>query len=318
MPYRVEDVSVIIVNFNGGAVLARAIESVLRLTPSPGELIVLDNGSTDDSLAIIQRYLSDARVRPIVSHENLGVAGGRNLAVSQALHPLLGFLDADGEALPEWLVEAVAALNRYPDAGAVAPLVLMEGGQRINGAGSVLDAAGHGHDRLWGEDAATQREQLQAWAELPVDYAMGCGLVLRGEGGEAIWPLDDTLLKWHDDTEIGIRLARLGFVTRFIPASRLLHWPGHSNPINPLARHAQAEQARFYLLLKYYPRHVLGWSLAHYLLHAASGSRRDPSRLDEARALLGFLWRHRHRARTIRKQWPSRRPRRFLRLDSGR
>lgn len=303
MAFSVQDVSVIIINYNGQEVLPRAIESVLSLHPAPAELIVLDNGSTDDSLAVIQRYSKNPLLRPIISYANLGVAGGRNLAASQALHPILAFLDADGEALDSWLPEALSVLNRYPDTAAVAPLVLLANGQTINGAGGIIDRYGHGCDRLWGEPLASHLDTIQQWAEQPVDYPMGCGMVIRTTGAESIWPLDDTLLKWHDDTELGLRLARQGQKTRFAPTSRVLHRPGHSDPEHHLERHAAAENARFYFLWKYYsPRTVLV-SLAYYLFHALTGSRRDRTRLKDAANLVRFLWQNRHTARAIRHRW---------------
>lgn len=301
--YQVKDVSVIIVNYNGETVLTNAIESVLSLPDRPKEVIVVDNGSTDASPAIIEQYLTHPLVRVIISHENLGVAGGRNLAVSQALGRLLAFLDADAKALPSWLPEAVKLFNARRDAGAVAPLVLMSHGDTINGAGSFLDASGHGRDRYWGEPLARHEKEFVNRQGETVDYPMGCGMIIRRDGLERLWPLDETLLKWHDDTEIGIRIRRLGMNTLFCPQSRVLHRPGHSDPANFLARHAQAEQARLLLLMKYYPFRIWLGALASLIVHGVWAARRRPSALSEVKDVIRFTGRHWRNAREIRRQW---------------
>lgn len=301
---RVADVSVIIVNYNGAEVLAEAIDSVLALEPSPLELIVLDNGSTDQSPAIIDRYSrNDARVRPIMAGENLGVAGGRNLGASYADGQALAFLDADGRATETWLASAVNCLNRFPRAGAVAPLVLTEGGQTINGAGSFLDPNGHGRDRLWGEPLIQHQEEIAGWAGQCVDYPMGCGMVIRVAGLEEIWPLDDRLPKWHDDTELGIRIRRMGYETIFWPESVVLHIGGHSDPASHYERHWLGEEARLRLLIKYYAWTRVLANVASLWMHGISGRRTRPEVYGEVLEVFGRVRRHLDDVLTIRQEW---------------
>ncbi len=303
----VEQVSVIIVNYNGENVLPKALSSLKDLAESPLEVVVVDNGSSDHSVDLIKEFASnDPKIRLIALGSNLGVAGGRNVGVEVATGEIWAFLDADGRALPDWLAEALKVLNGDQSIGAVAPLVLMDDGHLINGAGSFLDRSGHGRDRFWGETVASLEPELVGLSGEDCDYAMGCGMVIRRDGLESLWPLDEDLLKWHDDTEIGIRIRRLGYRTVFWAPSRVLHDPGHSDPRSREARHLQAEKARFRLLVKYYPLTTCVRELSYYLLHAASGSRRRPQALLEAREVLSDLrqsWRH---LISIRRQWRKR------------
>lgn len=298
------DVSVIIVNYNGETVLPGAIESLYSLTAQPLEVIVVDNGSTDGSVDGIKAYAEKyGRLRLVEAQGNFGVAGGRNIGVEVAKGAILAFLDADGRATEDWLPNALVAMNQDPRVGAVAPLVLMGSGDVINGAGSFIDDSGHGRDRFWGESLALRQADLSRIAGTPCDYPMGCGMVVRRPGLERIWPLDESLLKWHDDTELGIRVKRLGYRTVFWPQSRVLHQPGHSDPARREVRHVESELARFRLLLKYYSNLRFVTSLLYYVVHALSGARKNPELKSAAKVLLHDLRSAWPAARKIRRQW---------------
>lgn len=299
---KVRDVSVIIVNYNGESVLAQALESVLLLEEKPLECIVVDNGSRDNSLGVAQTF-HDPILRILSLSENHGVAGGRNRGIAVAKGKVFAFLDSDGQATANWLPAAVHQLAQNPGAGAVAPLVLMASGDVINGAGSSLDHWGHGRDRLWGEKLNLHQEELTLWGGQPVDYPMGCGMVIRRSGLENLWPLDETLPKWHDDTEIGIRIRRLGYQVIFEPASLVLHYLGHSDPHDRTRRHQLAERARLLLLWKYYPLLSALSSTMHYSVFALKGSWHNPRERRDLWNTWGFLLSESRKIRMIRHKW---------------
>lgn len=300
----VSTVSVIVVNYNGASVLAKALDSLYRLQEAPLEIVVVDNGSDDHSIQLVKsKALINPRIRLVTMAENRGVAGGRNVGVEVAQGDVWAFLDADGEATDHWLPEAVAALNEDCEIGAVAPLVLMDQGYVINGAGSFLDHGGHGYDRYWGDTLPSRESDLMNLSGTDCDYPMGCGMVIRRDGLEGIWPLDDSALKWHDDTEIGIRIRKLGYRVVFKSSSRVLHKPGHSDPHHFLERHLQAETARFRLLIKYYPITVVVMELGRFAIHAVSGSRHRPQAISELRSVLSCLKRDWLLLYRIRRQW---------------
>jgi glycosyltransferase involved in cell wall biosynthesis len=93
-------VSVIIGVYNGEAYLGEAIESVLRQTYSPVELIVVDDGSNDGTPEVIERYGSAVRH---VRQANRGMGGARNAGIAVAEGPFLAFLDADDRFTSEKL-----------------------------------------------------------------------------------------------------------------------------------------------------------------------------------------------------------------------
>jgi glycosyltransferase involved in cell wall biosynthesis len=100
MPVAYPKFSVIIPNFNNVATLASAIESVLAQSHAAHEIIVVDDGSTDESRSILALYQD--RVRAIFQ-ENAGVSTARNRGAEQATGDWLAFLDADDVYLPDRL-----------------------------------------------------------------------------------------------------------------------------------------------------------------------------------------------------------------------
>lgn len=93
--------SVVIPSHQGAALLPRALESVLRQDLAALELIVVDDGSTDGTEAVPERY-DDPRLRWI-RQPHRGVSAARNRGAAEARAPWLVFLDSDDEALPGWL-----------------------------------------------------------------------------------------------------------------------------------------------------------------------------------------------------------------------
>jgi glycosyltransferase involved in cell wall biosynthesis len=116
-------VTAIIIFLNPGAYIEQAIESVLAQTREDWELILVDDGSSDDSPGIAARY---ERERPdritLLRHPdgaNHGMSVSRNLGLARARTEFVAFLDADDVWLPEKLERQVAILDAHPEAGMV-------------------------------------------------------------------------------------------------------------------------------------------------------------------------------------------------------
>jgi glycosyltransferase involved in cell wall biosynthesis len=106
-------VSILIISHNYGRFLAEAIESALAQTYEPTEIILVDDGSTDDSLDVARRYENSIR---ILSHENVGVEQTCNRAVQEAAGAYFVFLSADDVLEPTYVEELYRALRRSPEA----------------------------------------------------------------------------------------------------------------------------------------------------------------------------------------------------------
>jgi glycosyltransferase involved in cell wall biosynthesis len=98
--------------FNAAAFVGEAVESVLRQTLAEIELIAVDDGSTDDSVAILQGYeRSDPRVRVLGVGEHRGISRVLNVGWREARAPYIARLDADDVALPDRLVQQARFLD---------------------------------------------------------------------------------------------------------------------------------------------------------------------------------------------------------------
>lgn len=110
-------VSIIVPAYQAEATLDRAIESLTGQTVADLEIIVVDDGSTDHTVAVANRWIEkDARVR-LFTKANGGASSARNLGIAHARGRWIGFLDADDWFDKAFLHKLLAILERHPDAG---------------------------------------------------------------------------------------------------------------------------------------------------------------------------------------------------------
>ncbi len=109
-------VSIIIPVYNGAAYLAQCIESVFAQSCQEWELIIVDNGSSDETPQIISSYYTNnkEKVFPIRLQKNEGVAAARNLGMAKSRGCYLAFLDADDIWLPEKLTKQLSFMQEHP------------------------------------------------------------------------------------------------------------------------------------------------------------------------------------------------------------
>lgn len=110
-------ISVVIPLYNKEKSISRAIRSVQNQTEQRFELIVVNDGSTDNSLSVVQSLHNDCI---IINQENAGVSAARNRGAFEAKTDLIAFLDADDEWKPGFLSHIIRLRNNFPDCGAYA------------------------------------------------------------------------------------------------------------------------------------------------------------------------------------------------------
>lgn len=106
--------SVIIPLYNKSHTIVSTLSTVLHQTFKEYEIVIVDDGSTDDGVQIINNYTSDTRIR-IIEQENQGVSVARNTGVKHAKHDYIAFLDGDDEWLPEYLSKMKEAIKQFPN-----------------------------------------------------------------------------------------------------------------------------------------------------------------------------------------------------------
>ena len=144
-------VAVIMPCHNGERTVRQAIESVLAQTFTDWELVVVNDGSTDESAALLDRMAAaDSRIRVIHNSRPSGVAAARNRALRATTARYVAFLDCDDAWMPEKLGLQMAAMEKHGAALACGPYDVMDGDGRLVGSirvrpGSLgyRDALGH-------------------------------------------------------------------------------------------------------------------------------------------------------------------------------
>lgn len=122
-------ISVVIPLYNKESTIERTIASVLAQSVTDWELIIVDDGSTDNSLALARRF-EDPRIR-LVTQANAGVSAARNHGVEQSSNSIVAFVDADDYWAPAHLASIKQLLGRFPDASifATAYFIVDEAGR---------------------------------------------------------------------------------------------------------------------------------------------------------------------------------------------
>src|SRR3954471_20788627 len=139
------DVLVIIVNYNGGELLAQAVGALRRQTFNSYRLIVVDNASTDDSIALMKASNPDVEV--LLAGSNLGFAAANNLAARHfpGSH-WIALLNPDAFPQPDWLQTLVDIAKVRPDVAAFASRTIdADDAGLLDGAGDACHISG----RYW-------------------------------------------------------------------------------------------------------------------------------------------------------------------------
>ena len=110
-------VSVIIPNYNYGHLLPEAVESVLRQTVAPEEILFIDDGSQDNSLEMAEQYKGEIKI--VKNEKNLGIIANFNKAVSLTQGDYISFLGADNRFRSDYVEKCKLALDQHPDCAIV-------------------------------------------------------------------------------------------------------------------------------------------------------------------------------------------------------
>ena len=116
MPYSFA-ISVVMPCYNSGRFISYAIESILKQSFDKFELIIINDGSTDESDSVIRKYLTDPRVKYIVLQQNKGNYTARNIGMKLAIGKYICVMDADDIAFPDRLRKQFRFMERHPQIG---------------------------------------------------------------------------------------------------------------------------------------------------------------------------------------------------------
>ena len=227
-------VGVVILNWNNAQDTVECLESVSNLRYPNYLVLVVDNGSTDDSASRIRARYPEIEI--VETGENLGYAGGNNIGISQAL--ALGVdcvcvLNNDVTVAPDFLTPLLASLRKKPDVGLVTPLLAdMASPEHIWALGSAVDGRTGTVNRLHAGDLV---RDWQATESFEIDVASGAAMLVKRQVFERVGFLDEAFYLYYEETDWCLQVRRAGYRILAVPASLTWHKVsatlGHASPV---------------------------------------------------------------------------------------
>jgi hypothetical protein len=213
-------VSLIIANYNGAQHLPDCLGSVAALDyPRDSlEVILVDNGSTDDSVAVARRILPNIRV--LLQTTNTGFAPASNEGARAAHGEYLAFLNNDVRVPPDWLNTLLAPFaTGEPDLACVASTLVSWDGQRIDFVGGAVNAYG----RAFQVSQGLPYEPNRYDEPRELFFACGGAMFIRRAVFEEIGGFDADFVAYFEDVDLGWRLWLLGYRVVLAPAAVAQH-----------------------------------------------------------------------------------------------
>jgi GT2 family glycosyltransferase len=288
--------SVVVVCWNSADVLARCLDQLFAQDYANYEIVVIDDGSQDNTLAVAEDASRRGEMTLVRSPRNRGCPHARNLGLRQARGEIVAFIDADGFASPSWLRHIAEAFDVDQTIGGVASTVFLEGNPLvINGAGGTVNRQG------WAADMSMNEPYERAEIASEALYPMGCGMALRRSALERVGPFDDRMFNYYDDVDYGTRLWRAGYRVVVAADAWIDHGFGQDGG-DSARKQLLCERHRMRVVLK----HASVSTLARWAAHEARAVRRAPSSR-RALKLKAMAWNARHLPSVLASRWRLRR-----------
>ena len=233
--------STVIITWNAAKYVKRCFDSLFAATAGmDSEIIVVDNGSTDDTLNLINQYCNRGNVQVERLEKNTGVAHARNVGIRKCKGDYVWILDIDTEVNKAALDAMLGYMDSNPDCG-------LCGCKLINADGEVQEScrkfpalkykvlnvlstfAANMKLQKLGKciNSANEKQfyhSLMAGSEPgEVEYVIGACQVVRREAFETVGLLDDKIFYGPEDADFCLRLSQAGMKVVYIPSVSILH-----------------------------------------------------------------------------------------------
>ena len=209
--------SIVIPNWNGAHHLPVCLDALRAQTYPRVEVIVVDNGSTDGSQALVTEQYPGVRL--LALDRNLGLTGGNNIGFRAARGEILISLNNDTEAHPHFVEALVSSLVEHPEAGvAAAKMLLFDQRDHIHSAGD-----GYGMDGVPFNRGVWQRDEGQF--DTPGWIFGGCGgaVAYRRAMLDGVGLFDESFFMYCEDVDLNWRAQLAGWKCWYTPSAVVYH-----------------------------------------------------------------------------------------------
>lgn len=215
----------VVLNYRCAHDTVRCLTSVQQSTYRNQFPLIVDNSSRDGSIEVLRREFPSVRLTE--TRENLGYAGGNNIAIAQARSAGADFvwlLNPDTTVGSDALERLLAVAESYPEAGLLGPRVLY-GGSRpptISSDGGRIDAERGGAPENINDGVPV--EAIQATRSYEVDYVTGSSLLVRAAVFEDIGLLPEEYFLYFEEADFALRARSSGWTVRVDPRATVKHY----------------------------------------------------------------------------------------------
>jgi len=206
-------VSLVLVTHNSEAHIEASLAILLSDPQGPEELVVVDNASTDNTIAIVERL----GVKLVALEENHGFAYGCNLGASLTREEIVAFLNPDTEPEPGWLPPLVEALQRNEVGAAMPVMDLTYSPGHWFTSGSALTYLGFAWSTHSGEPIPDDVSETE------VPFPSGAAFVIERNLFDHLGGFRDEYFLYLEDVDLGWRLRLMGLKSVQVPESRVAH-----------------------------------------------------------------------------------------------
>lgn len=240
-------ISLIIVNWNGYHHLSTCLNSILNQTLIPDEIIFVDNQSSDDSVAFVQKNFPTIKV--VQLKNNRGFSGGNNAGLEYARGDLIALINNDIEADPLWLEESTKALQANPAAGLIAcRICLFYSRNYIDTAGDFYFRSGYPSKRGWLQKYGNEYS-YSTW----VFGACAGAAVYRKGMIDKIGFFDEDYTNYQEDVDLSFRAQLAGYRCLYVPTAIVYHKVSSSMGIKSTKRQYWSHRNHWFTLIKNLP-----------------------------------------------------------------
>lgn len=219
----------LVLNYNGKEVTLQSLDSLSKLNYDAIDLVVIDNGSTDDSAAAIADQFPD--VTQVTVPENHGISHGMNHGLRHALAGDADYvliLNNDIEVHPDMVTEMVKVAEQDPKIGAVGPKAFyFWDRERLWSTGGIIRFA----ESVTRERGDKEIDRGQYDRDGEVDYVNGCAMLVRRAALEATGLWDSTYFLGVEDADWCMRMKQQGFTCWYAHEAVLWHMISHSTGV---------------------------------------------------------------------------------------
>lgn len=253
-------VAVVILNWNGRKMLEQFLPSVVKNTTGDAEVVVADNGSTDDSLQFLREHYPTLRI--VALDRNYGFAEGYNKALAQIEAEYYVLLNDDVEVTPGWVEPIIAQMEKDETLAICQPKLLMYDQRDVfeyaGGAGGYIDKYGYPFCR--GRMFSTlEKDEGQYDDACEIFWASGAAMFVKVSVWKELGGLDADFFAHMEEIDFCWRAKNRGYKAAYIPDSTIYHVGGGTLPKSSPRKTFLNFRNNLALLYKNLPNNRLRW-----------------------------------------------------------